>query len=470
MHEKIGNYRWSIVALLFFATTINYMDRQVIGYLKPLFSMPVSEHGLGWSNTDYAIVTSFFTGFYAIMTFFAGFIIDRIGTKIGLALSLIIWSVFGILNAFAGSLVAVHAVIRSLFGIGEAGNFPSSIKTVTEWFPPKERALATGLFNSGSNIGAMIASIAVPLIAYSVWFDGAIEGWQMAFILTGASGFIWLIFWFWLYDTPAKQKKLSKAEFDYIHSGDSVNANQPLEGGHKTGKWYDVFAFKQTWAYLLMRFLTDGVWWFLLFWLPDFMKQQFNMEGHEIMLPLFLVYGISIIGSISGGSLPMLFINRGEEPFKARIKSMFLISLLPLALLFTQYFATISIFGSTALFLSLGVISIAAAAHQAWAANVFTTVSDLFPKNKVATVVGIAGLAGGIGGIVIQMLVGRLTDYYKTIGELSVANNHLIGDAAQAIIQSSIQNAYGIMFTISALAYLMAWLVMKFLLKGAITK
>lgn len=468
MHKKIGNYRWSIVALLFFATTINYMDRQVIGYLKPLFSLPVSEHGLGWSNTDYAIITSLFTGFYAIMTFFAGFIIDRIGTKIGLALSLIIWSVFGILNAFAGSLVAVHAIIRSLFGIGEAGNFPSSIKTITEWFPPKERALATGIFNSGSNIGAMIASIVVPLIAYSVWFKGAITGWQMAFILTGASGFIWLIFWFWLYNSPAKQKRLSKAEFDYIHSGDSINQNQSLNKTNDAGKWHDVFAFKQTWAYLLMRFLTDGIWWFLLFWLPDFMKQQFNMVGHEIMLPLFLVYGISIIGSISGGSLPMLFINKGDEPFKARVKSMLLISLLPLALIFTQYFATVSIFGSTALFLSLGVISIAAAAHQAWAANEFTVISDLFPKNKVATVAGIAGLAGGLGGIVIQMLVGKLTDYYKLLGEVSVANNHLIGDAAQAIIQTSIQNAYGIMFMISAFAYLVAWFVMKFFVKGAI--
>ena len=187
------------------------------------------------------------------------------------------------------------------------------------------------------------------------------------------------------------------------------------------------------------------------------------------MLSLFLVYGISIIGSISGGSLPILFINKGEEPFKARVKSMLLISLLPLFLIYTQYFATVSILGSTALFLSLGVISIAAAAHQAWAANEFTIISDLFPKNKVATVAGIAGLAGGIGGIAIQMLVGKLTDYYKLLGELSVEKNQLIGDAAQVIIQSSIQNAYGIMFMISAFAYLIAWIVMKFFLKGAIT-
>src|ERR1035437_5355220 len=181
VNQKIGNYGWTIVALLFFATTINYMDRQVIGYLKPLFSLPVSQGGLGWSNTDFSLVTSFFTGFYALVTFFAGFIIDKIGTKLGLALSLIIWSFFGILNAFAGSLAAVHAAIRSLFGIGEAGNFPASIKTIAEWFPKKERALATGIFNSGSNVGAMIASIVVP---WCLAFFGAALGWKLAFIFT----------------------------------------------------------------------------------------------------------------------------------------------------------------------------------------------------------------------------------------------------------------------------------------------
>lgn len=462
--NKIGRYRWTIVALLFFSTTINYMDRQVIGYLKPLFSMPLAEGGLGWSNTDYAIVTGLFTIVYAVITFFAGFIIDKIGTKIGLALSLIIWSTFGVLNAFAGSLVAVHAIFRSLFAIGEAGNFPASIKTITEWFPPKERALATGIFNSGSNIGAMIAAIVVPLITYSIWFDGAIAGWQMSYILTGLSGFIWLFFWFLLYDSPAKQKRLSKAEYDYIQSGDSINQRPDSNDTVEPGKWYDVFAYKQTWAYLLMRFLTDGIWWFLLFWLPDFMKQQFNMEGRDIMLPLFLVYGVSIVGSISGGSLPMLFINKGEEPLKARVKSMFIISLFPLLLVLTQYFANVSIFGSWALILSLAVISLAAAAHQAWAANVFTTISDLFPKNKVATVTGIAGLVGGIGGFFIQILAGSLTDFYKNAGEIAAKAAHLVGAQAEALIQLEVQNAYGIMFVISAFAYLAAWTVMKFLI------
>lgn len=464
--NKIGRYRWTIVALLFFATTINYMDRQVIGYLKPLFSLPISEGGLGWSNTDYAMVTSSFMAFYAVMTFFAGFIIDRIGTKIGLAISLITWSVFGILNAFVGNLAIAHAAIRSLFALGEAGNFPASIKTITEWFPPKERALATGLFNSGSNIGAMLASILVPLIAYSVWFNGAVAGWQMAFIITGVIGFVWLVFWFLLYESPVKQKRLSAAEYEYIHSGDLIN--QKINAGKiiDNGKWYDVFSYKQTWAYLLMRFLTDGVWAFLLFWLPDFMKQQFNMEGRAIILPLFFVYAISIIGSITGGSLPILFINKGADPFKARVKSMFIISLLPLTLLFTQYFANVDHFGSASLILSLGVISIAAAAHQAWAANIFTTISDLYPKNKVASISGVAGLVGGIGAVGIQMLAGRLTDYYKNIGELAVNANHLTLNAAKELIQLNVQSAYSIMFIISAFAYLAAWAVMKLLIKG----
>src|ERR1700712_2141638 len=216
----IGKYRWTIVTLLFFSTTINYMDRQVISYLKPLFSKPLSEGGLGWSNSDYSTVIAWFTGFYACVTVFAGWIIDKIGTKLGLALSLIIWSVFGMANALCGGAVWQHAFVRSLFGIGEGGNFPASIKTVAEWFPKKERSLATGIFNSGANIGAMIASLFVPVIAYKIWFGGAIQGWKMAYIITGAIGFLWLIFWFILYAPPSKKKDLSQEEYDYIHSDD----------------------------------------------------------------------------------------------------------------------------------------------------------------------------------------------------------------------------------------------------------
>lgn len=460
-NNSIGNYRWTICSLLFFATTINYMDRQVIGYLKPLFSEPISEGGLGWTNTDFALVTSMFTGFYALMTFFAGFLIDKIGTKRGLGYSLIVWSVFGILNAFAGGTAMVHALIRSLFGIGEAGNFPASIKTVAMWFPKKERALATGIFNSGSNVGAMIASLAVPAIAYEVWFDGAIQGWQMAFIITGAVGFIWLFFWFWLYESPEKQSRLSKAEYDYIHSDQEETIE--VADGTPSPPWYRLFAYKQTWAFVFGKFMTDGIWWFLLFWLPDFMKQQFNMEGHAIMIPLFIVYGVAIVGSVSGGGLPMFFMNRGMEAYKARMTAMLIIAALPLALIMTPYFGNVSHFGDNAYVLALIVICIGAAAHQAWSANLFTTVSDMFPKKSVGSVTGIGGLAGGIGGVLVQQFAGRLTDHYKGIGEAIVLSQNLVGEAAQAVIQSNIQTAYGIIFGLCSFAYLVAWIVMKIL-------
>jgi ACS family hexuronate transporter-like MFS transporter len=461
--EKIGSYRWTIVGLLFFATTINYMDRQVIGYLKPLFSKPLAEGGLAWSNTDFALVTSLFTGFYALMTFFAGFVIDKIGTKFGLALSLVIWSLFGILNAFAGSMVLVHAAIRSLFGIGEAGNFPASNKTIAEWFPKKERALAIGIFNSGSNVGAMIASLAVPAIAYAVWFDGAIKGWQMAFIITGAIGLVWLIFWYLLYETPAKQKRLSKAEYDYIHSDEVAAIVTDDDEIATKAPWYKLFAYKQTWAFVFGKFMTDGIWWFLLFWLPDFMKQQFNMEGHAIMLPLFTVYGVAIIGSVSGGGFPMFFMNKGMEAYKARMLAMLIIASLPLALILTPYFGNVAHFGANAYIYALVVICIGAAAHQAWSANLFTTVSDMFPKKAVGSVTGIGGLAGGIGGVLVQQFAGRLTDHYKTIGEVAATASNLTGNAAEALVQSHVQTAYGIMFGLCASAYLIAWAVMKIL-------
>lgn len=461
--EKIKGYRWTIVALLFFATTINYMDRQVIGYLKPLFSSPVSEGGLGWSNTDFALVTSWFTFFYALITFVAGFVIDKIGTKLGLALSLIIWSVFGILNAFAGSMAVWHAFLRSLFGIGEAGNFPASIKTVAEWFPKKERALATGIFNSGSNVGAMIASLVVPAIAYSVWFDGAIAGWQMAFIITGAVGFLWLIFWFWLYSAPGKQKRLSKAEYDYIHADDEVLDIPEEEDKASKVKWYKVLGYRQTMAFVFGKFMTDGIWWFLLFWLPDFMKQQFNMEGHDIMIPLFTVYGVAIIGSVTGGGFPMVFMNKGMEAYKARLLAMFIIAILPIALIFTPYFGNVSRFGDNAYILALVVICIGAAAHQAFSANLFTTVSDMFPKKAVASVTGIGGLAGGIGGVLVQQFAGRLTDFHKGLGEAAATAQNLVGDAAEAMVQSHVQSAYAIMFGLCGFAYLIAWAVIKLL-------
>ena len=430
-----SNYRWVICGLLFFATTFNYMDRQVISYLKEFFCTPADQGGFGWSNTDFANLTSAFTAFYAGMTVLAGWVIDRIGTKMGLALSLIIWSIFGMLNAFVGRLVMMHMIVRSAFGIGEAGNFPASIKTVAEWFPKRERALATGIFNSGSNFGAMIAALFVP---WCMIYFGDQKGWKMAFIFTGAAGFLWLIFWFWLYEPPSKQKRLSKAEYDYIHIDEEVQVSEAVADKAKVS-WWKLFSYRQTWAFFSGKFMTDGVWWFYLFWLPDYLKKQFGMTKHDVMLPTFIVYGVAIIGSIYGGSIPMTLIKKGMQVYKARMTAMLLIAVVPLIVLTTQYFGNVGHFGKMASVLAVAVICIGAAAHQAWSANLFTTVSDMFPKKAVGSVIGIGTFAGGIGGVIIQKLAGGLTDAFK----------------------ETPQTAYLIMFIVCALSYLIAWSVMK---------
>lgn len=447
--EKIGSYRWIIAALLLFSTTVNYMDRNVISFLKAYFCSP---EGFGWTNIQFSYVTSVFTAFYAGFTLFAGMIIDKIGTKLGLAFSLIIWSVFGLLNAFAGKTVALHIVMRSLFGAGEAGNFPASIKTVAEWFPKKERALATGIFNSGSNIGAMIAALFVPWCM--IYFTGdnmifGLEGWQMAFILTGVVGFLWLIFWFAIYGNPKEllaKGKLSQSEFDFIHSdADEAAAAAASIAAGKGDKvrWGQLLGYRQTWAFVVGKFMTDGIWWFLLFWLPDYLKKQFGMTPQEVMWPTFTVFGIAIIGSVFGGSIPMFFMNKGMEAYKARMTAMLLIAVAPVSLLLTQYFGNVDVFGSNASMLSVAIICIGGAAHQAWSANLFTTVSDMFPKKAVGSVTGIGAAAGGLGGVVVQLLAGSLTDHFEALGNKQIA--------------------YVIMFGVCAFSYLIAWALMKML-------
>jgi len=448
--EKVGKYRWTIASLLLFSTTINYMDRNVIGFLKEFFCTPEAEGGFGWSNADFSYVTSVFTAFYAGFTLFAGMIIDKIGTKLGLAFSLIAWSIFGVLNAFAGKTVAFHIAFRSLFGAGEAGNFPASIKTVAEWFPKKERALATGVFNSGANIGAMISALFVPWCM--VYFTGdntilGLQGWQMAFILTGSVGFLWLIFWFALYGNPKQlldKGKLSKAEYDYIHSDKDEAAAEAasLAAGHSVKvKWSQLLGYRQTWSFVVGKFLTDGIWWFLLFWLPDYLKKQFGMTTQEVMWPTFIVFGIAIIGSVFGGSIPMFFMNKGWETYKARMTAMLLIACAPLTVLLAQYFGNVEHFGSNASILAVGVICIAGAAHQAWSANLFTTVSDMFPKKAVGSVTGIGAAAGGLGGVLVQLAAGGLTDHFEALGDKQIA--------------------YNIMFGVCAFSYLIAWSLMK---------
>jgi ACS family hexuronate transporter-like MFS transporter len=328
-----------------------------------------------------------------------------------------------------------HVAVRSAFGVGEAGNFPASIKTVAEWFPKRERALATAIFNSGSNFGAMVAALLVPwcLIHY-----GDQRGWKMAFILTGASGFLWLIFWFWLYDTPRAQRRLSQAEYDYIHADDEVPAER-ADGDKAKVSWLSLFRYRQTLAFAFGKFMTDGIWWFYLFWLPDYLKKQFGMTKHEIMMPTFIVYGVAIVGSIYGGAIPMALIKKGVGIYNARMLAMLMIAACPLVVLTTQYFGDVARFGGMASVLAVAVIAVGAAAHQAWSANLFTTVSDMFPKKAVGSVTGIGTAAGGVGGVIVQKLAGYLTDVFK---------NHP-------------QTAYLIMFVVCALSYLIAWAVMK---------
>jgi ACS family hexuronate transporter-like MFS transporter len=370
------------------------------------------------------------------MTIVVGWVIDKIGTKLGLAISLIIWSIFGILNAFVGRMVATHVLVRSAFAIGEAGNFPASIKTVAEWFPKRERALATGVFNSGSNFGAMIAALFVP---WCMIHFGDEHGWKMAFILTGAAGFLWLGLWFWLYETPARQRRLSKAEFDYIHSDEEVKPLAQAEGEKAKVSWGRLFGYRQTWSFFFGKFMTDGVWWFYLFWLPDYLKKQFGMAKQEVMVPTFIVYGVAIVGSVYGGSIPMTLMKKGMPVYRARMTAMLLIAIFPLTVLATQYFGNVEHFGKMASIFAIAIICIGAAAHQAWSANLFTTVSDMFPKKAVASVTGIGAMAGGIGGVLVQLLAGALTDAYK----------------------ETPQTAYLFMFIVCALSYLLAWALMK---------
>jgi ACS family hexuronate transporter-like MFS transporter len=437
--KTIGKYRWTICGLLFFATTVNYLDRQVLSLLAPELSKE-----FGWTNTDYANIITVFQLVYAISMLFAGRVIDKLGTKSGYIWAIIIWSIGAIMHAYAipigestNSLLAwigiaaVPASIlgfmisRAVLGFGEAGNFPAAIKATAEFFPKKERSLATGIFNSGSNVGAILAPISVPWIAIN-W------GWQTAFIVIGAVGFLWLLFWAWLYDRP--EKKLSKEELAYVQQDgeDLVTvADAPVE----KVKWTKLLAYKQTWSFVIGKFLTDGVWWFFLFWLPKYLEAQYGMVKTDITFPLAVLYTMTMFGSIGGGWFPVYFIKKGYSPYDGRMKAMLLIAIFPLALLAAQPLGDISYW------MPVILIGIGASAHQAWSANIFTTVSDMFPKKAVGSVVGIGGMAGGLGGVLISKVGGALFDHYEKLGH--------------------IQTGYTIMFVFCAVAYLLAWMIMK---------
>jgi ACS family hexuronate transporter-like MFS transporter len=376
------NYRWRILALLFFATTINYIDRQVIGILAPYIG-----DELGWSEVDYGYIVTAFQVAYAIGLVTMGSLLDRLGTRIGYALAIIVWSLAGIGHALARSVFG-FGFARFILGLGESGNFPASVKTVAEWFPKKERAYATGWFNSGSTAGAITAPLIIPLFALYL-------GWRWAFVITGGLGFIWLIFWWLYYYQPVNNKKLSASELEYISQ----------DGPDKTEKtpWLKILPHRQTIGLCLTRFISDWVWWFFLFWLPKFLNSQYDITLDKIGLPLIIIYLVSSVGGIAGGWLSSFLIKQGKSIDYARKTAILVCALLVVPVIFSAR--------ASDLWLAVVLISLATAGHQGWAANMFAIVSDVFPRNAVGSVTGLIGTFGAIGGALSATFVGYVLEW-----------------------------------------------------------
>jgi MFS transporter, ACS family, hexuronate transporter len=401
-------YRWTVCALLFFATTINYMDRQVLGLLAPTLTRE-----LGWSETAYGDIVSWFSFAYALGFIAVGRIMDRIGVRKGFAGAIVAWSLAAMAHALATTSMG-FSIARAALGLGESGNFPGAIKATAEWFPRRERALATGIFNAGSNIGAIITPIVVPIIV-AKW------GWREAFIAIGALGFIWLAFWLWIYRSPEDHPKVSPAELAHIRS-DPIEATTPVA-------WSRLLPHRQTWAFVLGKFLTDPIWWFYLYWLPKFLDARFGVKLDRMVLPLIVIYLVADVGSVGGGWLSGAFIKRGWSVNRGRKTAMLIAALLIVPTMFAPNASTL--WGAVA------IVSLAAAAHQWWSANIFTTASDMFPRRAVASVVGLGGFAGAMGGVLFQRVTGRILE--------ATGNN------------------YSIIFMVCGLAYVTAWLVMQLL-------
>jgi MFS transporter, ACS family, hexuronate transporter len=379
---RVGHFRWIICTLLLFGVTKNYMDRQVLGVLKTTL-----QHDLGWNEIDYSNLVFAFQAAYAVGLVFVGRLVDRLGTRLGYALAMVFWSLASMGHAVGGSFLS-FVVARSALGIGEAGVFPSSIKAVAEWFPRKERALATGIFNAGSNMGAIFTPLMAPWITLH-W------GWRMAFIVTGSLGFLWLICWLLLYQKPEMHPLLSRPELEYIKS-------DPLEAARKV-KWVQLIPHRQTWAFVLGKFTTDPIWWFLLFWIPDFLQRNHGLKLMQLGLPIMVIYVLADIGSVAGGWLSSWMIHRGGSVNFARKSTMFLCALSMVPIVFAYRIE--NMWGAVLL------IGLAAAAHQGFSANLFTLSSDIFPAQAVGSVVGIGGMAGAIGGMFMAKIVGYVLQW-----------------------------------------------------------
>lgn len=467
--NKMTNYRWAICALLFFATTINYMDRQVLSLTWKDFIAPEFH----WTNTHYGNITALFSMFYAVGLLVAGRFIDWLGTKKGFLWAIGIWSVGAILHAFSGIAtsglltgnwfvgfegakeaistvsniskiinvsVAFFIMARFVLAIGEAGNFPAAIKTTAEYFPKKDRAYATSIFNAGATIGALVAPLSIPLIA-------AKYGWEMSFIIIGGLGFIWMGFWQFMYNKPHENSRVNEAELEYINQDDTEEEKIVRKSKNEPQiPFLNTFKYKQTWAFIVGKFMTDGVWWFFLYWTPAYLSDVYGLTSDTTTakLLLFVLYAITML-SIIGGWLPTYFVDKkGMNPYAGRMRSMLIFAFFPILTLFAQPL------GAYSYWFPVIIIGIACAAHQAWSANIFSTVGDMFPRSSIATITGIGGMAGGLGSFVINKSSGVLFDFAE------VTNMKFMGF-------EGIKSGYFIIFSICAVAYLIGWTIMKLL-------
>lgn len=468
--NKMTNYRWIICSMLFFATTVNYLDRQVLSLTWKDFIAPEFH----WTDAHYGYITAVFSIVYAIANLFAGRFVDWLGSKKGYLWAIGIWSLGACLHALCGwatehtvglgdvanmiqasgdvaATIAITSVYyfiaaRIVLGAGEAGNFPAAIKVTAEYFPKKDRAFATSIFNAGSTVGALIAPLCIPTLAKFFKNVGVGNGWEMAFIIIGALGFIWMGLWLFVYKKPEENKSVNAAELAYIHQDDNeeVETEANNEKEEKKLSILQCLSYRQAWAVIMGKFLTDGVWWFFLFWTPAYISDVygFSSDTATAQLLIFVLYAITMF-SIYGGKLPTIIINKtGKDPYAARMKAMFIFALFPLLALFAQPLGEISYW------FPIVIIGIAGAAHQSWSANIYTVGSDMFPKSAVATIIGIGGMAGGIGSFLINMGSGLLFDY---AGRTNMAFFGFEGKEA----------GYFIVFCICAIAYMLAWCIMK---------
>ena len=465
----MSNWRWWLCSLLFVATTVNYLDRQVLSLTYENFIKPE----FGWTDANYGTITSFFSIFYAICCLFAGKFVDWMGTKKGYLIAIGVWSVGACLHAACGwgtelitganlkalevgsnaalavatTSVYLFLLCRGVLALGEAGNFPAAIKVTAEYFPKKDRAFATSIFNAGASVGALAAPLCIPALA-NKW------GWEMAFIIIGALGFVWMFFWAFMYDKPEKSKHVNAAELEYIHQDDAAEAaekaaeTETSAGEPKISLW-KCFSFKQTWAFIVGKFFTDGVWWFFLFWAPSYFSNQFNAPVTKPLgqALIFTLYAIVTLVSIFGGYLPKVFVDKkGMNPYNGRMLAMLIFAFFPICALLAQPLGMH--FNSP--WWPAVLIGLAAAGHQAWSANLFSTIGDMFPKAAIATVTGIGAFAGGVGSMIIQKVAGNLFTYAENAGS---AFTFLGFEGKPA--------GYFIMFCFCGIAYLVAWGIMK---------